>query len=57
MQPIVGLGPLYRTVPAAALRDPILYELLALVDALRDGRARERQLAAQELIARLRHHG
>ncbi len=53
----VSLEPLYRTVPAAALRDAILYELLVLVDALRDGRARERQLAEQELIARLRHHG
>ncbi len=53
----VSLEPLYRTVPAAALRDPILHELLALVDALRDGRARERQLAEQELRARLQHHG
>jgi hypothetical protein len=53
----VSLEPLYRTVPVAALRDPLLYELLALVDALRDGRARERRLAEQELIARLRRHG
>jgi len=45
--------PLYPTVPAAAARDPKLYELLALVDALRDGRARERNLAAKELISRL----
>ena len=29
-----------RFVPHAALRDPALYELLALVDAIRDGRAR-----------------
>jgi hypothetical protein len=49
----VGLEPLYKTVPAAALRDPVLYELLALIDALRDGRARERRLAEQELSARL----
>ena len=34
----VTLEPLYKTVPAAALRDPFLYELLALLDALRDGR-------------------
>jgi hypothetical protein len=50
----VGLEPLYRTVPSAALRDPVLYELLALIDALRDGRARERRLAERELVARLR---
>ena len=50
----IGLEPLYRTVPIAALRDPLLYELLALIDALRDGRARERRLAGQELTARLR---
>jgi len=29
------------------------YELLALVDAVRDGRARERQLAERELKKRL----
>ena len=31
-----------------------LHELLALIDALRDGRVRERQLAEKELSARLR---
>jgi len=36
-------------VPDAALRDSALYEKLALVDALRDGRVRERKLAEQEL--------
>jgi hypothetical protein len=49
----VELSPLYKTVPAAAQRDPKLYELLALVDALRDGRAREREIAVRELTARL----
>lgn len=47
------LKPLYRSVPHAARRDPALYELLALVDALRGGRARERRLAADELRRRL----
>jgi hypothetical protein len=32
----------------------VLHELLALLDALRDGRVRERQLAEKELSARLR---
>jgi hypothetical protein len=46
--------PLHKTVPAAAAKDAVLYEILALVDALRDGRARERQIAERELAARLR---
>ena len=45
----VAFAPLYRTVPSAALKDPQLYKLLAIVDALRDGRARERRLAEKEL--------
>jgi hypothetical protein len=48
------LEPLHKAVPGAARRDRVLYELLALVDALRDGRTRERQLAERELMARLR---
>jgi hypothetical protein len=51
----VTLEPLYKTAPAASLRDPRLYELLALIDALREGRARERKLAEKELIARITH--
>ncbi|KQP15802.1 hypothetical protein ASF43_29565, partial [Pseudorhodoferax sp. Leaf267] len=34
------LSPLYRTAPQAALADPALHRLLALLDALRTGRAR-----------------
>jgi len=45
---------LYKMVPVAALRDPVLYEQLALIDAIRDGRARQRRLAEQELIKILR---
>lgn len=48
-----GLVPLYRSVPKAALRHPDLHEWLALVDALRAGRARERKMAAEELTRRL----
>lgn len=48
------LEPLYRTVPAAVKKDPALYELLSLIDALRDGRVRERQIAERELTSRLR---
>ena len=55
----VTFEPLHKTAPAAARRDPVLYELLALVDALREGRIRERRIAERELSARLRRllHG
>ncbi len=46
-------SPLYKSVPKAALKDRKLYEILALVDAIRDGRAREREIAARELKARI----
>lgn len=48
-----SFAPLYKTVPQAALRDPYLYEMLALIDALRDGRARERRIAEDEIKTRL----
>ncbi|MGB7267608.1 MAG: hypothetical protein WBC92_18975 [Terracidiphilus sp.] len=48
-----SFAPLHKNVPQAALEDKRLYELLALVDAVRDGRARERNLAARELARRL----
>jgi hypothetical protein len=44
--------PLYPSVPEAALRDSKLHELLALTDALRVGRAREREIAIKELDKR-----
>lgn len=49
-----AVTPLHEAAPKAAKRDPSLYELLALVDALRIGRARERKLAGDELTQRLR---
>lgn len=48
-----AVEPLYSTVPQVARRSPELYELLALVDALRCGRPRERKMAADELRKRL----
>ncbi|HEU5076781.1 MAG TPA: hypothetical protein VFU02_21475 [Polyangiaceae bacterium] len=48
-----GLAPLYRSAPTAALNNAELYEWLALVDAVRAGRARERSIAAKELTKRL----
>ena len=46
-------SPLTKHVPKAARQDPALYEVLALIDAVRDGRARERQYAEKELALRL----
>lgn len=48
-----GLVPLYPSAPAAALRNPALYENLALFDALRIGNARERALAEKFFEERL----
>lgn len=45
--------PLYPTVPDAAARNPALYELLVLFDAVRDGSPRERAIAIELLQERL----
>jgi hypothetical protein len=47
------IKPLYPSVPEAVKEDPQLYEMLALVDGLRVGKVRERELAAGELRKRL----
>jgi hypothetical protein len=52
----VAVEPLYGSVPRAARQDPELYALLALVDALRIGRARERGIAEKEISQRLKPH-
>jgi hypothetical protein len=44
-----SLAPLHPAAPFAARNDPRLYEALALLDAVRAGRARERNLAQQKL--------
>lgn len=49
-----SLAPLCPSAPGAALEDPASYELLALFDALRTGRAREREMATRLLEERLR---
>jgi hypothetical protein len=49
----VALIPLYPSAPAAALRNPLLYENLALFDALRMGNARERNFAEKLFKERL----
>ncbi len=49
----LSLSPLFRSVPGAARTDNKLYELLVLVDAIRAGRARERNIAVTVLKKRL----
>ena len=45
----MSLCPLYPAIPKAAKQDPRFYETAALVDAIRAGSARERELALSEL--------
>jgi hypothetical protein len=51
-----AFSPLYSLAPRAARSDPQLYELLVLVDAIRGGRAREREIAIKELKERLKRY-
>lgn len=53
----MAFSPLYKSAPHAAREDLRLYELLALVDAIRGGRAREREIAGTELRMRLDEYG
>lgn len=43
------LVPLHPGVPSACMRDNALYEVLTLIDAIRVGAARERELARQRI--------
>lgn len=47
------LAPLYPTVPQIALEDPKMYRMLALLDGIRGGGARERNLAGELLHVEL----
>jgi hypothetical protein len=49
-----GFSPIHKSAPRAATRDPDLYEILALLDAIRGGRAREALMAKEQLKERLR---
>lgn len=47
----VALKPLYYTVPESISKypDPVFYHLLTIIDAIRSGRAREKEIAIQKL--------
>ncbi|MBL4658013.1 MAG: hypothetical protein JKX73_08445 [Flavobacteriales bacterium] len=48
-----AIEPLHPKVPEACLRDAIFYEYMALCDVLRVGKAREKDIAMDELKQRL----
>jgi len=48
-----SFSPLHKAAPRAVRKDRELYELLAMVDAIRGGRARERKMAIDKLSQRL----
>jgi hypothetical protein len=52
----IELKPLYHCVPKSIIKfpDQYFYELLALLDALRSGRARERNIGAEKISAMLK---
>jgi hypothetical protein len=50
----IGLLPIYPSIPAASSVDFKLYSVLTLVDALRSGKAREREIASQLIMEFLR---
>ncbi len=50
----ISLQPIYHSVPAACRLDHKLYAVLTLVDALRGGSARERELSASKLMGYLK---
>ena len=49
-----SVAPLFKSVPEAVKKDPLLYECLALIDALRLGSPREANLAENLLNERIR---
>ncbi len=52
----VSLMPLYSSVPKSISKypDPVFYDLLTLLDAIRSGRAREKQIAIKKLSEMLK---
>lgn len=48
-----SLTPLHPTVPDVALKDERFYDILSLIDAVRDGRTRERKIASRLLRDRV----
>jgi len=52
----ISFSPLHKSAPKAAKKDPAFYELLAMADAIRGGRAQERKMAIERITAILSGH-
>jgi len=52
-----SIAPLYSSVPDTAQENDNLYALLALTDALRIGKARDKKIAEKMLKERIKNHG
>ena len=50
-----SIEPLYKTIPATVQEDKLFYELLAIIDTIRVGRAREVKIAVDELQKRMQN--
>jgi DNA-binding Lrp family transcriptional regulator len=53
----IAFEPLHKGAPRAALQDPTFHRYLAITDALRDGRVRERKIAQTELRRLVQQQG
>jgi len=51
----ISFSPLHKSAPRAAKKDHAFYELLAMVDAIRGGRTRERKMAIEKISLLLAH--
>jgi hypothetical protein len=52
----LGIEPLYKEAPKAALKDEVLYKMLALIDVIRVGRVREWKTAINKLQSMILDH-
>lgn len=50
-----AIEPLFKSIPQIVQEDKLFYELLAIIDTIRVGRAREIKIAKAELEKRLKH--
>ncbi|MBN2802759.1 MAG: hypothetical protein JXR91_06670 [Deltaproteobacteria bacterium] len=47
----ISVEPMYKSLPAATLKDPLLYKALSALDGIRIGEAREKKIAIEKLLS------
>jgi hypothetical protein len=52
---MTAIEPLFKSIPQIVHEDKLFYELLAITDTIRVGKAREINIAKEELEERLKH--